>query len=96
MPAYDAAEWSDLFVASAGASAALTGLVFVAVSINVERILSLPGLPERALETVLVLLGGVVVSIIGLAPGQSREALGLESSSRGSPSRAPSPSSSAR
>jgi modulator of FtsH protease len=66
--AYDAAEWTDLFVATAGATAALTGLLFVAVSINVERILAFKGLPERALETLLVLLGGLVVSVLCLAP----------------------------
>jgi hypothetical protein len=76
--AYDPSEWTDLFVASAGASAALAGLVFVAVSINVERILTYTGMPERALATVLLLLGVVIVSIIGLIPGQSRTALGLE------------------
>jgi hypothetical protein len=32
--AYDATAWSELFVATAGASAALAGLVFVAVSIT--------------------------------------------------------------
>jgi hypothetical protein len=41
--AYDPTEWSDLFVANAGASAALAGLVFVAVSINIERILKFDG-----------------------------------------------------
>jgi len=41
--AYDAPEWTVLFVGTAGASAALAGLVFVAVSINVDRILKLEG-----------------------------------------------------
>jgi len=76
--AYDPAEWKDLFVAVAGASAALTGLLFVAVSINLERILKFPGLPERALETLLFLVSVLLVSIVGLIPGQSHVALGLE------------------
>lgn len=76
--AYDPTEWHDLFVATAGASAALAGLVFVAVSINIERILKYPGLPERALETILLLLGALLVSIVGLIPAQSHVALGLE------------------
>jgi modulator of FtsH protease len=76
--AYDASEWSELFVATAGASAALAGLVFVAVSINIERILKYAGLPERALETVLLLLGVLLVSVVGLIPGQGGTALGVE------------------
>jgi modulator of FtsH protease len=76
--AYDPSEWTDLFVATAGASAALAGLVFVAVSINLERILAFRGLPERALETLLFLVSVLLVSVVALVPGQSHVALGLE------------------
>jgi hypothetical protein len=78
LAAYNASEWHDLFVATAGASAALAGLVFVAVSINVERILKSEDLPSRAQMTVALLLSVLLVSIIGLIPGQSRTALGAE------------------
>ena len=78
MTAYDPSQWTDLFVATAGASAALAGLVFVAVSINLERILSYEGLPERALETLLLLVGVLIFSILALMPGQSAVALGAE------------------
>lgn len=78
MTAFDPAEWSELFVASAGAAAALAGLVFVAVSINVEHIVGFQGLPERALATLFLLLGVVVISLLVLVPGQGAPVLGLE------------------
>ena len=65
-------------MAAAGASAALAGLIFVAVSINVEEILKLDGVPERALQALLQLIVVVVVSLLALAPGQSSAALGIE------------------
>lgn len=40
-------------------------LVFVAVSVNIDRILKFKGLRERALQAVLLLLSVVLVSIIG-------------------------------
>ena len=75
--AYDNEQWIDLFVATAGASAALAGLVFVAVSINLENVLAGAGLPDRALATLTVLLAPLVVSILVLMP-QSSTALGVE------------------
>ena len=78
MVAYDPSEWSDFFVAAAGASAALLGLLFVAISINLERILKFEGLPGRALEAMMQLTCVLLVSLAGLVPGQSHVALGLE------------------
>ena len=76
--AYDVSEWSDLFVAAAGATAALSGLVFVAVSINIERILANEGVPDFAMVTLLMLLGALMVSLLGLIPGQSVAAFAWE------------------
>ena len=60
-----------------GAAAALAGLLFVALSINLTRIISLPGVPDRAGQT-LIFLGGVLVSaFLGLVPQSARD-LGLE------------------
>ncbi|MBK8293597.1 MAG: hypothetical protein IPK93_02040 [Solirubrobacterales bacterium] len=73
-----AAEWKDLFVASAGASAALAGLVFVAVSINLDRILALEGVTNLALSTLALLIGVLITSLFGLIPNQGAGSLGTE------------------
>ena len=77
MNAYDTAPWQNFFIAEVGAAAALTGLLFVAVSINLKQILSFPKLPARAAETLSLLLLVVAVSSLALAP-QTSEALGIE------------------
>lgn len=61
-------EWSDLFVAAAGAAAALAGLIIVAMSVNIETIVSFPSLPARAGATIAVLVLVTIVSILGLVP----------------------------
>jgi modulator of FtsH protease len=73
-----AAAWQNLFIATAGATAALTGLLFVAISINLERILAYPSLPGRAAQALIVLGNALLVSILGLVPGQDPEVLGVE------------------
>ena len=75
---YDVAEWSDFFVAAAGATAALSGLIFVAVSINLDRILAGKGVADFAMVTLLLLLGVLLVSLLGLIPGQSVATYGWE------------------
>src|ERR1039457_5121174 len=45
MSGYDVSAWGSFLAAEVGAGAALTGLLFVAVSINLARILSFPKLP---------------------------------------------------
>jgi modulator of FtsH protease len=60
--------WTDFFVAGAGASAALAGLLFVAVSINLSRILEYPTLPIRAIETLFAFLSVLAICTLGLIP----------------------------
>lgn len=78
MSAYQLDDWADFAVASAGAAAALTGLLFVAVSINLTRILEFPHLPGRAAGTLGMLLTVLLVAVVLLAPGQPRQATGIE------------------
>jgi hypothetical protein len=75
---YSAVPWHDFFVGTIGASAALTGLLFVAISINLEEILKYPQLPGRAAGTLGILVCALLVSGFGLVPGQSDRALGIE------------------
>jgi hypothetical protein len=70
--------WHDFFVGTIGAAAALTGLLFVAISINLEQILKYPQLPGRAAGTLGILVCALVVSGLSLAPGQGPRALGIE------------------
>jgi hypothetical protein len=71
------AGWTDFLVAAAGATAALAGLVFVALSINLTRIISLPGVAGRAGESIIILAGALIGALLALVPGQPPARLGL-------------------
>ncbi len=70
--------WDNFFIAQVGASAALTGLIFVAVSINLTRILALPHLPARAMQSLLLLLNILFLASILLVPCQYEALTGWE------------------
>ena len=76
--AYSPEAWNALCGATAAASAALAGLVFVGVSINLKQITTYPWLPNRALEAIALLVLVLLASTLVLAPGQPSWVLGVE------------------
>ena len=69
--------WTNFFLASSAASATLAGLVIVAVSVNLSRILEYPHLPARAGATVATLILILLSSMATLIP-QGLRYLGAE------------------
>ena len=78
MAAFTPTEWRDFFVGSVGASAALTGLLFVAISINLQQILRFPHLPGRRRAPSGYCSVRWSCGCVGLAPGQPFTAVGAE------------------
>jgi modulator of FtsH protease len=70
--------WQGFFAAQLGASATLSGLILVGVSINLNKILSDPRLPNRAIVALLLLITVLIVSSLLLVPGQPVHLVGLE------------------
>jgi hypothetical protein len=75
---YTPDSWAAAFTAIAGSSAALTGLLFVALSINLDRVIKGPGLVARAVEVLLLLVAVLVIATLLLMPGQGAEAASIE------------------
>jgi hypothetical protein len=68
--------WSAFFSAQISGSAALAGLIFVAVSINLSKIIASRLLAARAGKALVTLTGVLLLSTVCLAPGQSLHWLG--------------------
>lgn len=71
-------DWEPFFTATLGAAAALAGLLVVAISINVREIIAFKTLPGRAAESIVLLMGVILLSGVLLMPGQGWTAVGIE------------------
>ena len=62
--------WTDFNVAMVGATAALAGLLIVAMSVNIAAIMKSAALPARAGAAVATLVRALAAGAVGLMPGQ--------------------------
>ena len=76
--AYNAADWHDFFVMTGGAAAALTGLLFVAMSLHARDIMANYFFSNRAIGTLMSLTSQLLLSGCVLIPGQALAILGIE------------------
>ena len=77
MSAYDAAAWHDFFVTAGTAAAALTGLLFVALSIQLDRVLGHPEHRFRARGNFFGLTVVMVMALVVLMPSLNQRWLGI-------------------
>ena len=70
--------WTGFFQSSASAAATLIGLVVVAISINLTRILAYPNLPPRAAAALAPLAGVLLIALLALPPNQATGLFGAE------------------
>jgi hypothetical protein len=75
---YDQAAWRDYFVMVGGGAAALTGLVFVAMSLHLGDIVSHPVHRHRARTILAGLIAIFLRCGLVLMAGQSRQAVAIE------------------
>jgi modulator of FtsH protease len=72
------AGWENFFIAEVGAAAALGGLLFVSISLNLTKILAIEGLPERAGQSLLLILAVLILASLMLMPNQPLALVGVE------------------
>ncbi len=76
--AYTVSDWTDFAIAVTATASTLAGLLFVAVSINLKRILEFPSLPARAGQTLILFVTPLLVGLFLLVPGQANAVLAAE------------------
>jgi hypothetical protein len=70
--------WTDFAVVVGAGTAALLGLLFVAVSIRIETIAKSAELRNRAAQTMSLFMTGLLVALLLAVPDQREWALGVE------------------
>jgi hypothetical protein len=78
LDAYRPEQWHDFFVMVGGGAAVLTGLVFVALSLNVNVVTEDATHRYRAIDTLTALAGVFVICALALMGGQDHRAVGIE------------------
>jgi hypothetical protein len=74
----DPTAWVELAAAIVVASVAFAGFIFVALSINVDEVISMGGIPQLALQGLVMLTSIAISAIFLLVPGVTDVELGLE------------------
>jgi hypothetical protein len=74
----DPADWQSFYVMAGGAAAALTGLIFVAVSLQTGAIMGNRIHRDRAWASVALLMSQLFIALALLVPAQSVLAIGIE------------------
>ncbi|HEX4256307.1 MAG TPA: hypothetical protein VH089_14525 [Streptosporangiaceae bacterium] len=71
------ADWANFAVITGSAAGALTGLLFVAVSLNRDRIVGHPGLRAEAAQTLTLFILALLLATLLVMPGMSARTLGI-------------------
>lgn len=75
---YSADQWNNFFIVAGGGSAALTGLVFVAISVNLRDVLKDATHTYRAINMLNGFTAVFVLSCLALVGHQTHQSIGLE------------------
>ena len=70
-------DWDNFATITGSAAGALTGLLFVAVSLNRDRIVGHAGLRSEAAQTLVLFLVGLLLAVLLVIPGMSARTLGI-------------------
>jgi hypothetical protein len=70
-------EWENFAVITGSAAGALTGLLFVAVSLNRDRIAGHAGLRAEAGQTLVLFIVALLLTVLLVIPGMSAKVLGI-------------------